>query len=60
MELKQYRHKNVLFCLFLLIVPYGIETKPVALLEYLIRLLIVPYGIETAFRNKGKAGCLHF
>ena len=32
---------------YLLIVPYGIETKPFRTLTWTIILLIVPYGIET-------------
>ena len=50
MELK--RNINFLFyllILWLLIVPYGIETKKLVVTDITLALLIVPYGIETDF-----------
>ena len=47
MELKRRFYYHTVTVGYLLIVPYGIETR-VFVLEYLhYRLLIVPYGIET-------------
>ena len=36
---------------YLLIVPYGIETKVELRNQVFVRLLIVPYGIETDFHT---------
>ena len=47
MELKQLKNYPLTFVLFLLIVPYGIETQLKAISESSLKLLIVPYGIET-------------
>ena len=50
MELKQLKNYPLTFVLFLLIVPYGIETSLSVDFQRIFRLLIVPYGIETASR----------
>ena len=39
--------------IFLLIVPYGIETEQRQTAREVQRLLIVPYGIETRIRRTG-------
>ena len=47
MELKLSNHNSLSIWHYLLIVPYGIETKKYDSLYSYTLLLIVPYGIET-------------
>ena len=47
MELKLNNLARLKWMATLLIVPYGIETQLVKLLNVCLNLLIVPYGIET-------------
>ena len=49
MELKQFWQPDSVTILFLLIVPYGIETLSVPPCTCRRWLLIVPYGIETEY-----------
>ena len=60
MELKHTPSYFILAPVFLLIVPYGIETFKCLVICQICRiLLIVPYGIETWYRGGiGERACL--
>ena len=51
MELKLAFGWAIIFCIGLLIVPYGIETSSYLHSFAASSLLIVPYGIETCFKS---------
>ena len=51
MELKHQKTYYIQVVVYLLIVPYGIETPASQASRLLQELLIVPYGIETIYTN---------